>query len=153
RQGQATINVTGGLPPGAALPALSLPDQPAPQVVNTGAQPQSAANAIKPWTFAVYLAGDNSLSSETDYNLRQMIAAGGTNANVNVVVLHDKRNTPTKYWEVTAAGTIDRTPATIAGNIDTGDPQKFVDFMGFVAQNYPAQHYALSIWNHGAGWK
>src|SRR4029453_4230465 len=27
-----------------------------------------------------------------------------------------------------------------------------IDFVSWVAANYPAEHYALVLWNHGQGW-
>ena len=146
----AVFTVAGGLPMGSAAPSLAPPAVQLPELPGrTDAHP---AAAPKPWTFAVYIAGDNSLSTYADLNLNQMIKSGGSNANVNIVVLIDQANKPTSYDLVTAGGLQNVTPASINGNIDTGDPQKFVDFMGFVAQNYPAQRYATAIWNHGGGW-
>jgi hypothetical protein len=38
------------------------------------------------------------------------------------------------------------------GNQNTGDPQSLIDFVSWVAANYPAERYALVLWNHGQGW-
>jgi hypothetical protein len=37
------------------------------------------------------------------------------------------------------------------GEINTGDPDHFVDFVTWAIENYPADHYILSILGHGAG--
>lgn len=36
--------------------------------------------------------------------------------------------------------------------IDAGDPKSLVEFARWTMKHYPAEHYALVIWNHGAGW-
>ena len=38
------------------------------------------------------------------------------------------------------------------GNQNTGDPKSLIDFVSWVAANYPADRYALVLWNHGQGW-
>ncbi len=43
-------------------------------------------------------------------------------------------------------------PVEDMGELDMGDPQTLVDFVTWAIQNYPAQHYALTISTHGAGW-
>lgn len=35
---------------------------------------------------------------------------------------------------------------------DAGRPESLVDFAKWTIEHYPAEHYALVIWNHGAGW-
>lgn len=35
---------------------------------------------------------------------------------------------------------------------DAGRPESLVDFARWTIEHYPAEHYALVIWNHGAGW-
>ena len=37
------------------------------------------------------------------------------------------------------------------GEINTGDPDELVEFVQWAQANYPAEHYALNIWNHGSG--
>lgn len=36
--------------------------------------------------------------------------------------------------------------------VNSGDPQALVDFAEWAMDTYPAQHYALIVWNHGSGW-
>jgi len=44
------------------------------------------------WTFAVYMAGDNTLSAAGERDLKEMRRAG-SNSNVNVVVEFDRKRT------------------------------------------------------------
>ena len=36
---------------------------------------------------------------------------------------------------------------------NTGDPASLTDFIVWGIQNYPADNYAVILWNHGTGWK
>jgi len=38
------------------------------------------------------------------------------------------------------------------GETDCGRPEPLADFGRWAVENFPADHYALVIWNHGAGW-
>lgn len=39
-----------------------------------------------------------------------------------------------------------------AGVTDAGHPDTLANFANWAVEHYPAEHYALVIWNHGAGW-
>ncbi|MBP1467166.1 PD40 domain-containing protein [Candidatus Chloroploca sp. M-50] len=153
-QSSAAFTVVGGLPQGSVLPPLGPPSvtfpvlDPSPELAQIG-QPTT-----KQWTVAVYIAGDNDLSNYAQFNIDQMIASGGTTNDVNIVVLSDESNRPTTLYEVQSNKVINVTGnSDFSGNLDTGDPATFVRFMNFVKQNYPANQYAVVIWNHGGGWK
>lgn len=149
-QSTASFTVTAGEETASSSPA--------PLVEQGRATPQ----ATKDWTFVVYMAGDISDDSNLDRrgfdNLISMSLSGGATSRVNIVALADLRGRATQYLEVRESSSggllVDVTPSTIAGrNLNTGDPQPFIDFMGFVGQYYPAQHYALVLWSHGDGWR
>ncbi|MBI3817521.1 MAG: helix-hairpin-helix domain-containing protein [Planctomycetes bacterium] len=38
------------------------------------------------------------------------------------------------------------------GETDAGRPEPLAEFGKWTAENFPAEHYMLVIWNHGAGW-
>lgn len=46
----------------------------------------------------------------------------------------------------------DTEPVETLGEVDMGDPAALADFVAWAIQNYPAQHYALTISSHGSGW-
>lgn len=46
----------------------------------------------------------------------------------------------------------DTEPVETLGEVDMGDSASLADFVIWAIQNYPAQHYALTISTHGAGW-
>ena len=39
------------------------------------------------------------------------------------------------------------------GEVNMGDPAILQSFIEWAIANYPAQHYALVLWNHGSGWR
>ncbi|RYG15817.1 hypothetical protein EON82_25795, partial [bacterium] len=40
----------------------------------------------------------------------------------------------------------------LGNTVDMGDPDALRDFVAWGKTNYPSDHYALVLWNHGAGW-
>ena len=38
------------------------------------------------------------------------------------------------------------------GEVNTGDPNRLNEFIAWGVNNYPADRYALVLWNHGQGW-
>ncbi len=105
----------------------------------------------KKWTFMVYMAGDNSLSSAGDRDLTEMRAVGST-ADVNVVAEFDNEgDRGTNRYLIRRGGANEQKVSL--GETDSGDPKVLMDFVGWAAQNYPAERYALILWNHGGGWE
>ncbi|MFC2017607.1 clostripain-related cysteine peptidase, partial [Chloroflexota bacterium] len=39
------------------------------------------------------------------------------------------------------------------GEVNMGDPNTLVNFVTWATTNYPAEKYALVLWDHGSGWK
>ena len=98
----------------------------------------------------VYMAGDNNLSSAGDADLVEMRRVGSS-GQVQVVVEFDNAgDAGTRRIHVARDGvgeaveTLDET--------DSGSPDVLSDFISWTAQNYPADRYALILWNHGGGW-
>ena len=119
--------------------------------------PQSAYK----WTYMVYLGADNNLSSAGIKDITEM-AKVGSNQNVAIVVQAEFSptytsgvlDTTTKRFLVqkgTAASNLNA--ATNIGDVDMGSDAALTDFIKWAANNYPADHYALVLWDHGAGWK
>jgi hypothetical protein len=107
----------------------------------------------KAWTIAVYMAGDNDLDSNAYLDLKEMKRVGSTK-DVNIVAQLDSAsagNRTTRY-EITKGASIAKDARQKLGNQNTGDPQSLMDFVSWVAAKYPAERYALVLWNHGQGW-
>jgi hypothetical protein len=107
------------------------------------------ANVAK-WTFLVYLAGDNSLSDAGDIDLAEMREVGST-ADVNVIAQFDNEgNQGTNRYHIKKGGD---DLVRKMGETDSGSPEALNDFISWSVDSYPADHYALILWNHGGGWE
>jgi hypothetical protein len=112
------------------------------------------ATARKPWTFMVYIAADNDLRAFAANNIKQM-ASVGSNKNINIVIHLDirlngnKKMTRRYYVEKNKITPID--PHAQNQEMDSGDPQTLISFCESAIRSYPAQNYALILWNHGTG--
>src|SRR4029077_4461578 len=97
--------------------------------------------AKKAWTIAVYMAGDNDLDPNAYLDLKEMKHVGST-ANMNVVVQVDSESAGSKTtrYRLTkgAASSLPKDAKQKLGNQNTGDPQSLIDFVSWVAANYPA---------------
>jgi len=102
------------------------------------------------WTFMVYMNGDNSLSSETTYDLQEMESVGSTNG-VNIIVQLDTYGNNGCWRYMVRQGSLDLLAQL--PELDSGSPSTLTDFANWAMQNYPAKYYALIIWDHGNGWR
>jgi hypothetical protein len=110
------------------------------------------------WTFMVYIVGDNNLDEYVPLDIETELAPAGSNEDVAVVALADRAATAewtqTLLFYVTQG--MEATPANAVedwGEANMGDPQTLYDFISWTQTNYPADHYALSLWNHGWSWR
>src|SRR5215813_10933855 len=106
----------------------------------------------KSWTFMVYMAGDNNLDPNALQDLREMKRVGSTAA-VNVVAQLDRASGhASQRYYLRKGGKVSADAVASLGKVNTGDPKKLVDFITWGVKGYPADHYALILWNHGQGW-
>jgi hypothetical protein len=102
------------------------------------------------WTFMTYMAGDNSLSSAGDDDLAEMRKVGSS-PDINIIVQFDNAgNRGTRRFRVLKGG---NDVVQSLGETDSGDPQVLLDFVTWTCNTYPAERYALILWNHGGGWE
>lgn len=116
------------------------------------------------WTFMVFLNADNDLEEFGVEDMNEMEVVGST-SQVNIVVQMDRTrgyDSSNGDWTGCRRYLVQRdddfaliTSPILAdlGEIDMGDPDVLRSFVQWAQQNYPAQHYLLDIWNHGAGWR
>ncbi len=114
------------------------------------------------WTFMVYIGGDNNLSEAAEKDIEEMRTATFGN-DVNVVVLAELSNqysfSPPGYLAdfnthlLRIAGQTVTDVGGSLGNLNMGDPATLKWFIETAVENYPANRYALVIWDHGSGWK
>lgn len=102
------------------------------------------------WTFMVYLAGDNNLSDAGETDLQEMAAVGST-ADVNIVAEFDRigDDAHSKRYYVKKE---ELKEVADLGETDCGDPNVLLDYISWTKKEYPADRYALILWNHGGGW-
>jgi len=110
------------------------------------------------WTFMVYIVGDNNLDSYVPLDIETELAPAGSNEDVSVVALADRA--ATAEWTQTllfyVTQDMEATPENAVedwGEANMGDPQTLTDFIEWTKTHYPADHYALSLWNHGWSWR
>ncbi|NOY07578.1 MAG: hypothetical protein GXP33_01910 [Spirochaetes bacterium] len=130
--------------------------------IQTGMVSKFAPGSNDTWTFMVYLDGDNSLSSyalddfnEMEQGLYNLNQAGG-NDNLKIIVLYDDTSPTegTRLYRVVP----DNTPEIVSTRLDTGnselamnDPETLSNFIITSKNDFPADHYALILWDHGGG--
>ncbi len=110
-------------------------------------------DAARAWTFMVYLAGDNNLEDYASKDLREMKQVGSTTDVAVVAQLDRMSDQVTRRFYLRPGTSLTADIVAKLPETDTGDPATLIDFVGWAAEQYPAQHYALVLWNHGSGWK
>jgi hypothetical protein len=105
------------------------------------------------WTVLVYLAGDNNLDSAGVVDLGEMKKVGSDDR-IAVVAQFDRSGdkVATRRYFLRKGTPLAKDVVKSLGETDTGDPAVLKDFATWAITNYPAEHYMLVIWNHGAGW-
>jgi len=102
------------------------------------------------WTVMVYLAGDNDLSTAGECDLEEMRRVGST-PDVHLVAEFDRAGAQgTRRFHIERGGVTEEVVAL--GETDSGDPSTLHAFVRWAAERYPADRYALILWNHGGGW-
>ncbi|MDA8126538.1 MAG: clostripain-related cysteine peptidase [Deltaproteobacteria bacterium] len=104
------------------------------------------------WTFLVYMAGDNNLDGAALRDIAEMAKAGSTK-DVHILVQLDRiEDQKTRRFRITQGGGFKKDCIETFGDTNTGDPQVLYSFCQWAIANYPADRYALILWNHGSGW-
>jgi hypothetical protein len=108
--------------------------------------------------------GANNLEEFGSLNLNQMEKVGST-SDINIVVQFKRitgYDTSNGDWTDTRRYFVDRdtdftnvnsTLLSERDSLDAGDWRTVQDFVQWGIQTFPADHYALVMWNHGAGWR
>jgi hypothetical protein len=119
----------------------------------------------RPWTFMVYMAGDNGKVFHTSAGpirlMAEMTSAGykdlwkmgqvGTTDACAVTCLFDTQQA-SYLVEVRKGNGMSNSQVRMLGTLNMGDPENLRAFIVRSIEEYPADHYALVLWNHGLGW-
>ena len=113
------------------------------------------------WTVLIYMAADNDLEATAWQDINKMEQIGSTD-DVNVVVQWDNKGQygfkgcHRLYINNNPNGEVGKITSKVVGNlseINSADPIHLVDFIQWGMEKYPAEKYAVILWNHGAGWR
>lgn len=113
------------------------------------------------WTFLVYMMGDTNLEPYALDDLTEM-ASVGSGEELNIVAMVDRSADysadgvlnlddweDTKLLEVQPDEFVELDDL---GELNTGDPETLASFVETGVTEYPADNYALMLWDHGGGW-
>ena len=130
----------------------------------TSAAPvERKAKSDKEWTIMVFVNGKNNLEPYALKDMNEMEQIGSSDK-VNVVVEMGRINgysnadgdwKTTRRFLVTKDANTNKVSSPVLqdmGKVDMGDYKSVVDFAKWAQATYPAKHYMLVVWNHGAGW-
>lgn len=112
---------------------------------------ECAAVAQKPWTFLVYIAAANDLNQRALVDLEEMMHAG-SNQNVNVIVyvtLHEEGQPKQTRKLYVNKGSVTQIGESMMR--DSGHMATLVEALQWATVDYPSEHIAVVVWNHGSG--
>lgn len=113
----------------------------------------SAGDGDAKWTFMVYLDADNNLESMGVLNLQWLETVGSSDL-VNFVVLMDTFTGEADLLYVNYLGhTQVGTDYGYPKEVNMADPAVLEEFIEICCNDFPAENYALVLWDHGGGWR
>ena len=102
----------------------------------------------KKWTIIQYNDADNELGVYARDDIREMMAVG-SDSNVNMVVLYDTWAEGAAPYYIVKGGAFRILDPDLNGELNMGSQQTVVDLLEMVLEMFPAENYALVIWDHG----
>jgi len=105
------------------------------------------------WTVMVYLDADNNLETFGVLNLDWMETVGSSD-DVNFVVLMDTYSGVADLLYVELGESVQvGADYGYPKEVDMSSPLVLEEFIETCIHDYPAQNYALILWDHGGGWR
>lgn len=105
----------------------------------------------KPWTFLVYIAGANNLNEYVPLDIAEMKKVG-SNENINVLsyvtVQYEGRAKTTGGYYIEKGR---ETKVLDSEPMDSGSRDTLLQAMQWAVTEYPSDHLAVVLWNHGSG--
>ncbi len=114
----------------------------------------------KPWTILAYLNGDNNLDAAI-YQAFNKLEIAAANENIQIIALWDRRGNGNtiKYRVQSDQNPLLLSSAYVEGEnmwsqreLNMGSPTTLAAFIRDVRTSFPADHYFLTIVDHGGGW-
>ena len=103
------------------------------------------------WTFAIYVAADNSLEPYWEKTTLPFLQAVPASDDVNIVALLDMKSTSGIEIVKVSGSTV--TTVETYGEMDTGDPATLAWWVDRATTLWPSTNFGLSLWDHGYGWQ
>lgn len=111
------------------------------------------------WTLMYYLAADNNNPNDPYTIIFNQLEEAAGNPYVNIIVVWDTFGEfGTQYYEVKSNSNINQPADYIEGKnmwskgeLNMGDPDTLIAFTNWAMLNYPADHFALILDDHGSG--
>jgi len=106
------------------------------------------------WTFMIYLDADNNLEPYGITNLEWLEGVGSKSGEVNFVVLMDTLTGPADLLYVENPKSVSiGSEYGFPKEVNMADPAVLEEFVVNAINDYPADKYALILWDHGGGWR
>lgn len=136
-----SVRVSGAVAAVAMLAVMAIPAS------------MSAGSGSVEWTVMVYLDADNNLEDYGVTNL-EWLETVGSDKNVNFLVLMDTYSGVADLLYVNE-GSSDSVGEAYGYpvEVDMADPEVLEQFIVNGCKDYPADNYALILWDHGGGWR
>ncbi|MGV8122091.1 MAG: clostripain-related cysteine peptidase [Candidatus Xenobiia bacterium LiM19] len=118
-------------------------------------QSDTAEAPMKKWTILFYSAADNNLLTYMFMDINETESVG-SDENTSLVAQFDEgRRGASRYLlqKDSDFSAIHSPVLKKMGAIDMADPDTLADFVSWGVKNFPAEHYALIISDHGFGWE
>lgn len=118
---------------------------------------------MRDWTVIYYLDADNNLEPDMLNDVNEMEMIGSTD-NVNLVALldrnpgYDNRDgnwSNSKLLYIMRDSSPDKIESKVVTDLkeeDMANPETLAKFIAYAMSNFPAQHYALVLGDHGGSW-
>lgn len=103
------------------------------------------------WTFAIYVAADNSLEPYWEKTTLPFLQAVPASDDVNIVALLDMKSTSSIEIVKVSGSTV--TTVETYGEMDTGSPATLAWWVDRATTLWPSTNFGLSLWDHGFGWQ
>ncbi|MBC8137600.1 MAG: hypothetical protein H8F28_17090 [Fibrella sp.] len=140
-------------------------------VINQPGWSGQCSTAVQPtrkWTVLLYMNGANDLEEYGNLNLNQMEQFGSDN-NITFVAQFKRIQSSASYddksdgdWagarrfvvrRDSDSNTVTSPIISTRADIDMGSKETLQEFIQWGVKTFPAERYAIVLWNHGAGWR
>lgn len=109
-----------------------------------------AVHTTKPWTFLVYIAGDNNLYPYVKLDLDEMKKIG-SNEHINILAYANSGYSTAKKTEKFVVNYNELIQDGQTEVKDSGDEQTLIEALEWAINEYPSEHLAVVLWDHGSG--